>query len=192
MRSLDDRRRMDAVRRWPGVMASVLGPDWEVIEEGHPGRTTVHSDPVEGPHKNGALVLPALLETHRPLDLVIIMLGTNDLKARFSVTAFDIASAAEKLVAIIRTNMCGRDGGAPDLLVVSPPPILETGCLAEMFAGGAEKSGRLGEHLRAMAGRNGCGFIDAGAHIRSSEVDGIHLEEEAHRTLGEAIAAEIA
>ena len=72
--------------RWAGRLARLL-PDWEVIAEGHPGRTTVHDDPVEGAHRNGLTVLPALLESHRPVDVVLVMLGTNDLKERFSVNA---------------------------------------------------------------------------------------------------------
>ena len=77
MRDLDDVGRFDAQTRWPGVMAAALGAGWQVIEEGHPGRTTVHDDPLEGRHKNGMPALLVALETHRPIDLVIIMLGTN-------------------------------------------------------------------------------------------------------------------
>ena len=69
-----------------------------LVEEGHPGRTTVHDDPIEGEHRNGARILPALLESHRPIDLLAIHLGTNDLKHRFSVTAFEIARSLERLV----------------------------------------------------------------------------------------------
>ncbi len=80
-----DARRHPRDARWPNVLASQLGAGYEVIAEGHPGRTTVWADPIEGEHKSGVAMLPALLETHRPIDLVIIMLGTNDLKVRFSV-----------------------------------------------------------------------------------------------------------
>ena len=74
------RHRFAPDRRWPGIMRRQLGTGWEVLEEGHPGRTTVHDDPIEGIHKNGLKALPVCLETHMPLDLVILMLGTNDLK----------------------------------------------------------------------------------------------------------------
>ena len=77
--------------RWPGVFREQLGPGYTVIEEGANGRTTVHNDPFEGAHLNGRTYFSPCLETHMPLDLVIIMLGTNDLKPRFGLNAFDIA-----------------------------------------------------------------------------------------------------
>ena len=91
MGALGDARRFGADIRWAGHVARALAGRAEVIAEGHPGRTTVHDDPIEGAHRNGLSVLPAILESHAPLDVVAIMLGTNDLKARFSVTAADVA-----------------------------------------------------------------------------------------------------
>ena len=87
--------RFDHRHRWTSLLAAQL-PDWEVVVEGQPGRTTLHDDPIEGSHRNGIRVLPALLESHRPLHLVVVMLGTNDLKHRFSVTAWDIAQSLER------------------------------------------------------------------------------------------------
>ena len=81
----DDRYAYE--ERWPGVMAATLGGGWRVIEEGLPGRTTVHDDPVEGAYMNGKTYLMPCLRSHRPLDVVAIMLGSNDLKARFAVPA---------------------------------------------------------------------------------------------------------
>jgi lysophospholipase L1-like esterase len=99
--------RFDREERWAGRLAKLL-PDWEVIAEGHPGRTTVHDDPVEGAHRNGLTVLPALLESHKPLDVVLVMLGTNDLKERFSVNACDVALSLERLVRVILGSGRGR------------------------------------------------------------------------------------
>ncbi len=191
MRNLDDMRRFDGQTRWPGEMTAALGAGWQVIEEGHPGRTTVHDDPIEGRHKNGLPALQATLETHRPIDAIIIMLGTNDLKSRFAVQAEDIALAAEKLVATASTSACGRDGNPPAVLLVAPPPILEAGCLAEMFAGGADKSTRFSRHYAACADRQDCAFLDAGAIVDSCELDGVHLEGQAHQALGQAIADKV-
>src|SRR3954466_2910953 len=94
--------RLGPEERWPGVMRSRLGAGWAVIEEGLPGRTTVHDDPIEGHWKNGIKVLPALIETHRPFDVLVIMLGTNDLKTRFSLPAVDIAAGAGLVVGMAR------------------------------------------------------------------------------------------
>ncbi len=119
-------------------------------------------------------MLPALLETHRPVDVVLLMLGTNDLKQRFSVNAMDIALSLERLVGVIRASAAGPGGAAPGVLLVAPPPIEEVGCLAEMFAGGAAKSQALGARIAAVAARLGLPFLDAGRLVKVSPVDGIH------------------
>ena len=105
--------RYPADVRWTGVMAHLLGDRFHVTEEGQNGRTTVWDDPLEGGHKNGLVYLTACLESHHPIDLVILMLGTNDLKARFSLTALDISLGAERLVQTIQKSVWGPRGNAP-------------------------------------------------------------------------------
>lgn len=187
MAALGDMERFGRAERWPGLVAAAL-PGWDVIEEGHPGRTTVHDDPVEGPHRNGLRVLPALLETHRPIDVVLVMIGTNDLKGRFSVNATDIALSLEKLIAEVRASSAGPQGRAPEVILVAPPPILEVGCLAEIFEGGEAKSQLLASRIAEVAARAKVPFVDAGAHIRVSGVDGIHYDTATHRVLGLVLA----
>lgn len=182
--------RFDRTERWAGRLRKLL-PDWEVIEEGHPGRTTVHDDPVEGNHRNGLTVLPALLESHKPIDCVLVMLGTNDLKERFSVNAGDIGHSLERLARMIRASDCGPGGAGPQVLLVAPPPILEVGCLAGMFAGGAAKSQKLAAEIEAAARRAGVPFLDAGRIVKVSPIDGIHYDAEANPALAEAFASAI-
>lgn len=177
--------------RWPGVLAAELGAGWRVIEEGLPGRTTVHPDPVAGVHKNGIAVLPAALETHRPIDLVVLMLGTNDLKARFMVPPVEIAGSIEKLVLAIRQSFCGPEQAAPAVLVICPPPVLEAGPLAEIFEGGGAKSARLAGYVAEVAARQGAGFLDAGGVIASSPLDGVHFDVAEHAKLGRAVAVAV-
>jgi lysophospholipase L1-like esterase len=191
MPNLDGAGRFDHAARWPSVMGKALGPTYEVIAEGHPGRTTVHDDPMTGEYRNGIRVLPALLESHKPLDLVILKLGTNDLKNCFHVSAADIAFFLDRMVRMIRASGAGPNGAAPQVLVVAPPPILEAGCLAEMFAGGAVKSHGLASAIHAMANRLNAGFFDAGRVIAVSPVDGIHYEAEAQVNLGRAMATAV-
>ena len=107
--------------RWPGVLAKDLGPSCEIIEEGMNGRTTVWDDPIQG-YANGQDYLVPCLKSHRPLDLVIIMLGTNDLKNRFSLSARDIAKGAAVLVGIVFKSDCGVKQAAPKVLLVAPRP----------------------------------------------------------------------
>lgn len=188
MAHLADARRLGRGERWPTLMAAQLGAGYEVIEAGHPGRTTLHDDPMEGANRNGLRHLPVLLESHRPLDLVIVKLGTNDLKTRFSVTAFDIARSIERLLLEIEGAQSGPDFGVPKLLVVAPPPILETGCLEGMFEGGAAKSRQFAALMGAVAAEHGAAFLDAGAHIAVSPVDGIHYDAKAHADLAGILA----
>ena len=191
MTSMTDRSRYAWPVRWPGILATELGEGFHIVEEGHPGRTTVHPDPLEGIHKNGLAVLPALLESHRPLDLVVVLLGTNDLKARFSLTPFDIAYGVGRIVDTTRNSESGPTGAAPSVLLVSPPPIIEVGILAEMFAGGEAKSHRLAAAYCELAADRGIAYLDASRHIQSSSADGIHLSAEAHVRLGRAVAGAV-
>ena len=173
--------------RWLGVLrASLHG--FEVIEEGLNGRTTCRDDPVEGSHKNGARFLQVVLETHAPLDLLIIMLGTNDLKARLTMQAGDIADGAGLLVDIARRSTAGPDGVAPAVLLVCPAPLAEPTWLAEMFEGGVTKSRKLAGEMMRVAGERKIHFLDAGKVISSSKEDGIHLDRDAHTKLGTALA----
>ncbi len=189
MASLEDMGRFGPAERWPGVLAAALGPGWRVIEEGLPGRTTVHPDPISGVHKNGLSVLPAVLESHRPLDAVVLMLGTNDLKQRFQVPVVEIAESVQWLVLAALRSGCGPEAGAPKVLLVAPPPVLETGCLAEIFAGSAVKSQRLGAEYARIAARHETGFLDAGQLIASSPLDGVHFDASEHGKLGRGVAA---
>jgi len=177
--------------RWTGVMAAQLGNRFNVVEEGQNGRTTVWDDPFEGDHKNGLTYLTACLESHHPIDLVILMLGTNDLKARFSLTALDVALGAERLVQTIQCSGWGVDGNAPAILLAVPPPVDPKDDAAEMFAGAREKSVDLGRRYAEVAGRYKCHLIDVGEIIAVDPADGIHYSREAHRLLGLAMASRV-
>jgi lysophospholipase L1-like esterase len=179
--ALGQSARMARADRWTTHFATALS-GWEVIAEGQPGRTTVHDDPIEGAHRNGLTVLPALLESHLP-DAVVIMLGTNDLKPRFAASPFDIAAGLERLVRVIRAWQ-------PDtaVMLVAPPAITESGCLAEMFAGGAAKSQQLSAAIAAAAGRAGAAVFDAGPYLTVSPIDGVHYAPDGMPAFGLALA----
>ncbi|MBS0122744.1 GDSL-type esterase/lipase family protein [Thetidibacter halocola] len=172
---------------WPDVMAAALGPAHRVIAEGLPGRTTVHEDLVEGGARNGLAVLPAILHSHKPLDLMVLMLGTNDLKPRFSVTAHEIARSVLRLALLARAEAVVQD-----VLIVSPAPVREAGCLAEVFVGAEARQAGLAGVLRDLAEASGFGFADAGAHVTVSDFDGVHWDAPAHAALGAAMARIVA
>ena len=187
------RNRLGADERWPGIVRQRLGSEWLVIEEGLGGRTTVLDDPIDGVHKNGMRGLPIALETHRPIDLVVLMLGTNDLKARFAMTAIDIARAnaalVERIIASVANGPDGKRG--PNVLLVAPPHVVEVGDQAEVRAGGAAKSQRFGTLFAAVARIYGIPFFDAASVIAPSPIDGVHFEAPEHLRLGNAIADKI-
>ncbi len=174
-------------KRWTGVLRRELGDGYEVIEEGLNGRTTVWDDPIEG-DKNGKKQLPSCLESHKPLDLVIIMLGTNDLKRRFSVPAFDIANSAGVLADIVHRSMAGVNNASPKVLLIAPPPTAKLTDFAEMFEGAEEKSKKFSKHYQRVAQEHGCEFLDTSKITVSSNLDGIHFEEGEHSKLGKAVA----
>jgi lysophospholipase L1-like esterase len=173
--------------RWPGVMARALGTSFEVIEEGLRGRTTVFDDPNE-PGRNGLVYFAPCLFSHAPLDLVVISLGCNDTKAKFSATPEMIAAGAERLLEAALVSESGPGGVAPRMILVAPPPISKLTEYSEMFEGGAPKALSLPPLYRAVAERHGAGFVDAGAFISCSPLDGIHYAPDQHAILGAAMA----
>jgi lysophospholipase L1-like esterase len=183
-------KRFARSQRWTGVLQHELGDRYHVIEEGCNGRTTVWDDPIEG-YKNGKEYLVPCLVSHTPLDLVVIMLGTNDLKLRFSVSAFDIAHGAGVLVDVVQKSDSGPDEAAPPVLLVAPPPVTRLTEFAEMFEGAEEKSKKFAYHYRRVAEEYGCEFLDSSQFIACSDLDGIHFEADAHRSLGKAVAAKV-
>ena len=117
-----DGTRHSAEFLWPNVLAKHLGT--EVISEGLGGRTTVFDDDTGPCDRNGSTVLPILVHSHSPLDLVIIMLGTNDLKPTNSGVAEGAAAGIRRLIEIVRSHDYGVIGSVPDILIVSPPPCV--------------------------------------------------------------------
>jgi len=176
--------------RWPGLLQDILGEGYYVIEEGLSGRTTSIDDPFED-GRNGRTSLMSCLQTHNPIDLVVLLLGTNDLKARFSFTTFDITKGVALLVTIIQQSKLGMKNQSPHVLLVAPPPIGKLSDYAEEFKGGTIKSLHLADHYRLKAAELGCEFLDAGTVIQSSKKDGIHWESADHKKIARAIANKI-
>lgn len=177
--------------RFPCLLDQYLGPSYFVKEEGLSGRTTVFDDPLfEG--LSGLSVIYQCLLTHEPVDLLIIMLGTNDVKERFRANPSNIAKGLERLTQkAIDTKEAWRD--KPNILLIAPPPIEEgyenTSVAGEMGHGCAEKSRNLAALYEDLAKRLGCCFLDAGTlGLNMHPNDYMHLDKESHRKLAEALA----
>ncbi len=178
--------------RWTGVLARELGPGWRVVEEGQNGRTTVHDDPTAVAPRNGRTFLPVCLESQKPIDLVVLMLGSNDLKTMFSLPAQDIANGAGILVKIILQSDAGPGGKAPQVLLVCPGAIGDLSGLPDLdarLAKARQKSLELPRHYAATAKALGVEFFNAQEVITPSPIDGIHFEADEHAKLGNAIAS---
>lgn len=184
--------RFDTEIRWPQVMARALGPDWTVVEEGLPGRTTQFDDPIMGAHMNGQTGLRIALESHGEIDLLVIMLGTNDTKTRFNPTPERIVAGVAGLVDIALSEPMQTRHDGFEILVICPPPVEETGPIAGEFLGGAAVSAGVAPILGAHCSARGVAFLDAGTVIEVSPQDGIHFEPDSHQALGQAVARIIA
>jgi lysophospholipase L1-like esterase len=176
--------------RWTGVLATRLGAEYRVVEEGLNGRTTRWDDPIE-PHRNGMTYLRPCVESHRPLELVIVMLGTNDLKRRFDLSASDIAQSAAVVAETAQRFALTADGRNARVLLVAPPAVATLTEYDQMFAGAREKSRQFSHYYRLAAGWQNVLYFEAGSVIVSSEKDGIHFDADEHRKLGEALADEV-
>ncbi len=180
--------------RWTTAMAEALGAGYSVVVEGLSGRTTNIDDPTD-PRLNGADYLPSALVSHDPLDLVIIMLGTNDTKTYLERTPLEIALGAGELINMVHEMPWSfTEYDAPQVLLISPPPLGdEIGAEARdaFDAASQEKSGQLADAYAQIAELAGEHFFDAGTVIETDGIDGIHFTAEANATLGEAVAAQV-
>jgi lysophospholipase L1-like esterase len=171
--------------RWPGRLQAALGDGWHVVEEGLNGRTATLDSPVaEG--KNGLTYLLPCLDSHAPLDVVLIAVGTNDLAERYSLTATDVARAAARLADVVARSQAGVGGGPPLPILVCPPRVGDT-TWGEDWARAPAKSALLPERFREVATEGGYELIDLGDVTRFSDLDGIHLDAAGHAAVAKQV-----
>nr|WP_255561737.1 SGNH/GDSL hydrolase family protein [Pseudohoeflea sp. DP4N28-3] len=176
--------------RWPSVLEATLGAGVRVIAEGLNGRTTAYDDHTADCDRNGARLLPTLLHSHAPLDLVILMLGTNDLKAHMAGTAIAAQQGMRRLVQLIQHHAWQFDHDTPPVLIVAPPRIVETADpdFSAAYAGAVSQSAMLASLYADLADEVGAGFFDAGSVAQSSAADGIHLDADNTIAIGRGLA----
>jgi len=174
--------------RWTGVLQKSLGADYRVIEEGLNGRTTFINED-ERPLRSGSDALPILLESHRPLDFVIIMLGTNDLKVEFNLSVEEIAQGTKTLCEMVLNSEYLADN-IPQILLVSPTHIGSTIMpdQEEFFNQAREKSLQFAEHYEKAVAEIGVHFLDAANFVGPSKVDGVHWDADQHVKFGKCLA----
>lgn len=184
--------RYDEDTRWTRILARELGADFNILEEGCNGRTTNFSTPEE-PWKNGMTTIKAILNTHKPLDLVILMLGTNDMKDIFHPEPEDIAENIAAYATIIRDFTTMKQESPAKLLIVSPILLgvhVHEGMFGRSFGKGTyEKSLKLAPLFEKVAKEQGAYYFNAATVAKPSELDQLHLDPASHKALGQALAA---
>ena len=183
--------RFNEDERWTQLLQKKLGEEYLVVEEGLSGRTTCFTDPLHEGMSALDYITPCL-KSHEFVDLLIIMLGTNDTKDRFASSAACIAIAMGRLVSKAKATDCWG-GKQPNILVVAPPPIGEGMLLSDvaetMGEGCVKKSRELARYYKEQCDLLGCHFLDAGSiGCTFNEVDYMHLTRKGHAQLAERFA----
>lgn len=188
-------KRFDRDTRWTGVLQKLLGDNFHVIEAGLNGRNTSFDETgIVRPSRNGLATFPLILEMNYPLDLVILMLGTNDSRIDFNASLEQIILAMQKMIRYVKESHLGPDFNAPQILLMSPAPIqkIDVEDFNLLFdETSITKTQQLEKHYRELADQENCLFLDAGKFIEISEVDGVHFGPDSHRNLAQAIALKI-
>ena len=182
----DHGARFNENERWTCLLQKALGDEYLVLEEGLSGRTTVFPDPLHESMPALDVAYPILM-SHEPVDLLVIMLGTNDTKDRLGMNAPCIALGMNRLIEKCKTVPCWGDH-KPNILVVAPPHIgreLKDPCMGESCA---EKSEQLAEYYAPVAKNQGCAFLDAQGVAEFNRVDYMHLSRKGHEQLAEKLA----
>jgi len=188
------RQRLSFHDRWPGVMENVLNEEtrkYRVIENCLNGRRTVWDDPFK-PGRNGLDGIGQAVEMHSPLELVILMLGTNDFQSMHQHNSWHAAQGIRSLISAIRQAPIEPGMPIPKILLLVPPPIQSPkGPVAPKFEGGEIKCQGLAREYGVVASELECAFFDCSSVTSSSEIDGIHLDKDQHHILGKAVASKV-
>lgn len=182
--------RFDENTRWTCLLQKLAGPDYTIIEEGLSGRTTCYRDPINEGMAGIDYLYPCLM-SHGPFDVLIIMLGTNDCKERFSATPKNIADGMKRLVEKAKAMPVWRN--MPNIIVIAPAPIrieCESSHVAGEMGISSHKSYQLAQEYSAMAELEKVRFLDA-ADMDMNTIDYMHLSAEGHRQLAELIWKEL-
>ncbi len=187
-------KRFDRNLRWTGILQKILGENYHIIEAGLNGRTTAFDETrYIRPSRNGLASFPLILEMNYPLDLVVLMLGTNDAIKDYNASPEQTTEAMQKMIRYVKESHFADNFKAPKVLLVSPVPLRKVNedfyiLLDDSSIG---KSERLAKLFQQLAEKENCPFLDAGQLVKVSDVDGVHLDPISHKILGEALATKI-
>lgn len=181
--------------RWTSIVQKLLGPQYHFIEANLNGRSTSFDEiGIVRPSRNGLSTLAGILEMHYPLDLVIFMLGTNDLKIQYNASVERIADGMRQLIHTVKNSLFGRNNQAPHILLIAPSPIIKMA--SPLFAlffddTSVEKSNQLALSYEKLAKEERCEFLDAKLFVKISSADGIHIEQDSHVVFAEVVSQKL-
>ncbi len=182
-----DATRFPPDQRWPGILQEELGAQTRVIEEALNSRTVATDDFVRA-SRNGLAMLPPLLEFHAPLDVVVVMLGTNDCAPCYGLTAGEITFGCAGLIRAVKASLVGPGASQPKTVLVAPPLLGSLSPEMELFYGGGETVSRqLADAYRIVAQSLDCMFLDVALVTEASDIDGVHLDPPQQRKLALAV-----
>ena len=181
-------KRFPIDKRWTGILQKYLGDEYEIIEEGLSGRTTTIEDS-DRPGINGETYLLPCLESHRPINLVILMLGTNDLKQNYNKNPQEVTENVEKLLQLIK-NYTSKN--SVQIILICPPEVDEGVAGVELdYKGGGSKSKELGRLYSELSEKLEIEYIDLGQIVKPSKIDGYHLDQESHEKIANELTNKI-
>lgn len=171
--------------RWTSLLQEKLGDDYEIIEEGLNSRTTDLDDP-KNIGKNGLVYFRPCLETHDPIDFLILMLGTNDMKERFNREPARIADGIKNLLENLKQFSIEEKTKLPKVILISPPLVNESVAgVKDKYLGAEEKSKQLAALYQQIATQYNCTFVDITKLVSPSKTDGYHLEPSDHQLIAD-------
>jgi lysophospholipase L1-like esterase len=185
----EDGLRHPRSHRWPDVLEAALGGKAEVVTDALRGRTTAFDDHLADADRNGARILPTSLSAHAPIDLVIIMLGANDMKSHTAGTALAAMQGMRRLVNIVQNHVPGLIAPKPEIIIIAPPPLCLTSNpeFGATFNSRIEESKMLASMYRDLAEEMGVAFFDAASVAATSPLDAVHIDAEGTRAIGLAL-----
>ena len=190
-----DQTRFPEDVRWPCVLQDRLGDEYKVIEEGQTSRTINCDDPAEG-EKNGLKYIIPCIESHAPFDLLIIMLGTNDVKEKFSLCSLNIMGEMRIFLEKVESYIHFKLNDSVKILLMAPPHLgdkIEESWMGEVFDlhNGVKKSKELGERFKMLAELHGLEFLDASEYVHACDFDSVHMDAANQIRLGEVVAKKV-
>ena len=188
-------KRYSIGERWPGLLRDILGEDFHIIEEGLNGRTTNVEYPDLSGRSGTSYILPCLY-SHSPLDLVILNIGINDIKAIFDRSMMEISKGMSEIIDLIRSTSYGPDmQGQPQILLLSPSALIHEGYVDQnnesAFKGGMEKSLLFNDYYKKLALERDCHYVDLQSVVSYSKIDGLHYDKRGHAVVASIVASKI-